>query len=297
MSPSVIGLLLVPFIGALAAGYGAAVAQRRLPPRAATWFLTVVAAAVGLAALSAIGLVGFGYLAQRPLDGFLGWCHETYAAHDGVPAPLGIVALAMTAFMAFRVWRVRRHRAHLLALIGPEPVEIVASPAPIAYAVPGRPGQIVVSTGMLRALDADELKVLFAHEDAHLEHRHYRFLSIVELVAAAVPMLRPLLRQLQFVTERWADEDAAEVVGDRELVARAIARAALATFDHANAPVLSLTGSGVPARVEALRAEPPQWHGRAKVGLAAVVAFVVVGLAASTLQLHHLVRFAIHICT
>jgi Zn-dependent protease with chaperone function len=297
MISSVIGLLLLPFAVALTAGYGAAIAQRRLPPHVATWLLTLLAVAIGLAALWAVGLVAFGFIAQRPLDGFLGWCHEIYKPHDAVPTPLGITAMAAFAFMAIRAWRVRRHRAHLLALIGPEPVDIVATTAPFAFAAPGRPGQIVISTGMLRALDADELRVLFAHENAHLEHRHDRFLSVTELATAAVPMLRPLFRQLQFATERWADEDAAQAVGDRELVAQAVARAALATFDHANKPALSLTGSGVPARIEALRAEPPQWHGRAKVACAAVAGFVVVGLAASTMQLHHLVQFAIHICT
>jgi hypothetical protein len=296
MSLSATGLLLLPFIGALVAGYAAVVAQRRLPPDVATWLLTVVAGAAGLGALSAVGLVGFGFLAQRPLDGFLGWCHETYAAHDAVPTPVGFIALATIAFMVFRVWRVRRHRAHLLALIGPEPVEIVASPAPLAYAVPGRPGQIVVSTGMLQALDAEELRVLFAHEHAHLDHQHYRFLTVVELAAAAVPMVRPLLRQLQFVTERWADEDAAEVVGDRELVARAISRAALATFDHANGTALSMTGSGVPARVAAMRASPPRWHARSTVALCVVASLVLLGVAASMLQLHHMVEFGIHIC-
>jgi Zn-dependent protease with chaperone function len=297
MVSSVIGLLLLPFAVALAAGYGAAVAQRRLPPHVATWFLTVLAVAIGLAALCAVGLVTFGFVAQHPFDGLLGWCHDIYEPHDAVPTPLGITAMGAFAFMAIRTWRVRHHRAHLLALIGPDPVEIVATAAPIAFAAPGRPGQIVISTGMLRALDADELRVLFAHENAHLEHRHHRFLSVVELAAAAVPMLRPLLTQLQFATERWADEEAAEAVGDRELVAQAVARAALATFDHANTPALSLTGSGVPARIEALRAEPPHWHGRAKVACAAVAGFVVVGLAGSTMQLHHLVQFAIHICT
>ena len=37
----------------------------------------------------------------------------------------------------------------------------------------------------------------------------------------------PLARQVRFNTERWADESAANEVGSRALVARAIARVAL----------------------------------------------------------------------
>ena len=36
-----------------------------------------------------------------------------------------------------------------------------------AYAVPGWPGRIVVTAGMLDALNPDERRVLLAHERAH----------------------------------------------------------------------------------------------------------------------------------
>ncbi|MEP6851048.1 MAG: M48 family metalloprotease [bacterium] len=50
---------------------------------------------------------------------------------------------------------------------------VVQDDLPDALALPGMSGRIVVSTGMLRALSAEEKRVLLAHEAAHLTHRHY----------------------------------------------------------------------------------------------------------------------------
>lgn len=99
---------------------------------------------------------------------------------------------------------------------------------PYAYALPGRPDRIVVTTGMLRALDAREREVLFAHERAHLAGRHHLFLATAELTVTLHPMLRGLREPLAYALERWADESAATATGDRALTARAIGRAALA---------------------------------------------------------------------
>ena len=58
---------------------------------------------------------------------------------------------------------------------------------PDAYALPGRPGAIVVTTGMLRALDPAEREVLLAHERAHLAGRHHLFLPPSRWPAPATP--------------------------------------------------------------------------------------------------------------
>src|SRR5207253_10714450 len=99
---------------------------------------------------------------------------------------------------------------------------------PDAYAVPGLSGRVVVSTGMLRALRADERRVLLAHERAHLAHHHYAYVQLVSLAAAANPLLRPVVRAVRDAAERWADEVAAHEVGSRRLAAQALARAGLA---------------------------------------------------------------------
>ncbi|MFJ2651595.1 M56 family metallopeptidase [Streptomyces sp. NPDC087420] len=101
-------------------------------------------------------------------------------------------------------------------------------PVPVAFALPGAPGRVVVSSTMLRALTADERRALLAHERAHLRHRHHVFLLVTQLTAAVNPLMRPVADGGGFALERRADEDAGTVVGDPPLVARAVARAALA---------------------------------------------------------------------
>jgi beta-lactamase regulating signal transducer with metallopeptidase domain len=132
---------------------------------------------------------------------------------------------------------------------------VLDDPVPTAFALPGAPGRVVVSSGMLRALTAEERRALLAHERAHLRHRHHLFLLLFQLTAAVNPLLRPLSRTGAFAVERWADEEAVTVVADRQLVARAVTRAALATT-RAPRSALAATSGPVPQRVKALLAPP-----------------------------------------
>ena len=146
-----------------------------------------------------------------------------------------------------------------------ERVVIVDDALPTAFAVTGYPGQVVVTTGMLGALEPDEQAALLAHEDAHLRHNHQLYIQLAQLAAAANPLLRPLTGVIQTATERWADEEAAAAVGDRQLVARAMARAALASHRHqprlvpaVSAAAGSATESQLAARIHGLMS--PQVH-------------------------------------
>jgi beta-lactamase regulating signal transducer with metallopeptidase domain len=139
---------------------------------------------------------------------------------------------------------------------------------------------------MLRALPADERRVLLAHEAAHLRHHHHLYVQLAELGAAANPLLRPLASAVRAGTERWADEDAADDVGDRTLAARALARAglarALASPGRCSAPRATLAGvdAGVAHRALALLAPPPR---RRRWLASAVAAVVLIPLAASAI--------------
>ena len=66
---------------------------------------------------------------------------------------------------------------------------VIDHPAQQAYAVPGHPGRIVVSTGVLRGLNAGERRAVLAHERAHLTHRHHLHHTVAHLAAAANPSL------------------------------------------------------------------------------------------------------------
>lgn len=288
--------LLVPAAAAVAACLSIGSIHRRLPPRAATWLLTLLIVGATLAVLWAVAMVAFGFVVQRLVPWLeFGWCRTLYRRHDHVPTTLGVLAVGSLAVMAAGGWRARRRYRRYASLPG-EPIEIVPTSTPMAMTLPGRFGRIVVSTGMLGCLEADERRVLFAHEHAHVRHRHYRFLAIADLAASALPVLRPVRRQLRHATERWADETAAAELGDRRLVARAIARAALASDAHTPAGALGMASSGVPARVEALLRPSSVGDPDATRWLTAGVAAGAVALIGAGIQLHHLVAFALHIC-
>jgi beta-lactamase regulating signal transducer with metallopeptidase domain len=168
---------------------------------------------------------------------------------------------------------------------------VLDRPEPEAFALPprrGEQGRIVVSAGMLRILDAAERRVLLAHETAHLRHRHHRHRALAGLIAAANPLLATLPGAVHLLTERWADEEAAAAVADRDVAARALARAALATgaadrrspFDGV---VQCFHRHGVPSRVRALLAGAPPRRPFA----ALLLAMLLVGSLLSALEAGH----------
>jgi Zn-dependent protease with chaperone function len=268
--------LLFPVPAALAARPLAA----RLEPRAATWLLAACALALAALSSAALGILAGAGLIRLSLAARAGhWSAATVRAGDPVTwaeaATAGLL-LALAACAAARMlWR--RARALVAAgaeaacLPGPGQVVVVDDTDPDAYALPGLPGRIVVSTGMLRALDDADRQAVLAHERAHLAGHHYAFVAAAHLAAAASPLLRPMADAVAYTVERWADENAAAACGDRRQVARAIGKAALATRHaparrHLPAAALGvlgwrrdpLTAAGpVPRRVAALLAPPP----------------------------------------
>ena len=282
--------LVAPAIVAVVVGLAAGRLQRHLSPAVAS---AAYAAAAGLSAVAVGGAVlvlAAVSIAQVPVVADnLAWCRALAADHT-VPTWLAaglIVGLVVMSSSAVR----HRPRRRPAVPVTSEELVVLPSEAPEAYAVPGRPGHIVVSAGMLRLLDDDERRVLLAHERAHLRHHHHRYIAVADIAAAIVPMLRPLRRRVRFATERWADEDAATLVGDRALVARAICRAALAGGREG---ALALAELGVPARVEAML-DADSVSSRRTTAASTMIALVVVALSSSW-QLHHLAAFASHVC-
>jgi Zn-dependent protease with chaperone function len=240
----------------------------RLPPARAA--LLVASAALGAAGVwvVTVGLLAVVLAGQVPLVAAVGrWSAGLVRAGDPVPHATSLAAwaavlvgVAGAALFGRRLvgetrrWLpVYRHPARAGSLI------VLDDPAPAAAAVPGWPGRIVVSSGMLRALSADERRVLLAHEQCHLDSAHWLYRFAVRLAAAVCPLARPLVATCDQALERWADEHAAAVTGDRRLAARAVARAALAGYDHTPAAAAAgFTGGHVSARVQALLEHPPR---------------------------------------
>ena len=97
------------------------------------------------------------------------------ALHHADPVAVPVEAAATLALAAVTVHvaavALRRSRAlldaHRLAAALPAhgaDLTVIADPVPCAYAVPGRPGRIVASVGLLRGLDAGQRRAVLAHD-------------------------------------------------------------------------------------------------------------------------------------
>lgn len=194
------------------------------------------------------------------------------AAGQGIvlaePAP-GKVAVAAAAVLAVGAYRLgvlirsRRSVHQRLRLLcdssAAEELVVVAASEPHAVAVPGRrgsAGRILVTSGMLAALSVDERAALLAHERAHLRGRHSWQQAAVDAAAALNPLLVPARDSVAFLLERAADEAAAVAVGSRSVVARSLARAALAGSSSSRPATLAFERLAVTSRVAALHAPP-----------------------------------------
>ncbi len=209
----------------------------RLPPRHATWLLTGAATVLAACATLALALLVASAAVRLPPVASLGHISmavlgpdTAYGISVGMLAGILLGAAAVTAATFLIRWYRGMADAYRAAgrLPGRGQAVVLDDQAASAYALPGRPGRIVVTAGMLEALDDTGRAALLAHERAHLAGFHHLFTSAARLAAAVNPLLRPAARAVEYTVERWADEEAAEVVGDRCLVAHAIGRAALA---------------------------------------------------------------------
>ncbi len=291
--------LVLPALGALAVGVPAAESHRRLHPSVAARALALATAALALGVAAAVATVAVGFASSVPwIAEHFAWCRSITPSHDDVTAWLGVPAIAALVAMAAGGGRsYRRVRCRLWEPSAPGGLKLTDDDRPDAYAVGGRPGHIVISAGMLALLDAPERRVLLAHERSHLRHRHHRYITLAVVASGAVPVLGFVTRRLRLAVERWADEDAADEVGDRALVARTIIRAALATSDYdVRLGVLGLGLLGVPARVDALLMPGPA-PAVAPITAAVIAPVAVLAvIAGSTLQVQHLLAFASHVC-
>ncbi|HEY6422363.1 MAG TPA: M56 family metallopeptidase [Pseudonocardiaceae bacterium] len=242
------------------------VVVRTAPTRAAAF----VVAAVLCTAAATWGLV----LLAATLLGNTSLAAEEASEHgvqlqDPVPDLIGVTAAALLLLGAFRVVRARRARRATIRELravcsscGDGELAVVALDAPHAFAVPGRPDRILITRGLLSALDGDERRVVLAHERAHLQKKHHWLRAATEICAAVNPVLIPVREAVAFLVERCADEHAATVTGSRALVARALTKAALASGSATRAAgrpgALAFTGCGVSARVAALHSDPPR---------------------------------------
>jgi Zn-dependent protease with chaperone function len=172
--------------------------------------------------------------------------------------PLHVLALIAALLMALRLvgvlaattvrtLRARRRHRDLLDVLGtPWPAapgaRVLDHPVPVAYCLPGLRSRLVLSAGVLDALDPAGVAAVLAHERAHLRERHD--LVVLPFVAwgATAPFVRGMVcAQLAVAAliEMRADDVAAcrarpaELVGALRTMGGAAPAGALSSFTAA----------------------------------------------------------------
>lgn len=282
-------IVYLPFLASALLSVAGPWTVGRMPPRLATRLLLAAGLTCAAGSLIALTLLAATLVGQIPVVAAIGaWSSDVLHRYDPVaPITAELAGAALVVFggavawtAVFRLRALNHARRAGRRLGGTGRLVVIDQPEPEAFAVPtGRDGQgkIVLSTGLLRTLDATERRALLAHETAHLNHRHHRYRTLAGLIAAANPLLFMLPDAVHHLTERWADEDAASAVGDRKVAARALARAALATQpsdlrSRLDGTLLCFHRNDVPGRVRALLAGSPPRRPLAALPLAVILA-------------------------
>jgi Zn-dependent protease with chaperone function len=169
-----------------------------------TWMLCAVGA------VFAIGLSPYGRDIPAALGHWLGGTRPVgfTAVHmivlvAGVTLAVGLVVALGWSWV--RVARVRRRHRDLLALVAREDADlpgvlILDHPLTVAYCLPGLRAQVVLSSGALSTLSAQEVAAVLAHERTHARERH----DLVLLPFAALRRLLPGSRLMAAAAEAVA---------------------------------------------------------------------------------------------
>ncbi|HYN64573.1 MAG TPA: M56 family metallopeptidase, partial [Candidatus Limnocylindrales bacterium] len=99
---------------------------------------------------------------------------------------------------------------------------------PSAYCLPGRRREVVLTSGALQVLDAEELTAVLAHEEAHLRGNHHLVIAAARGLRRAfpfVPLFRWAAQDVAELLEMLADDEASRRSG-RLVVATALVRLA-----------------------------------------------------------------------
>ena len=303
---------VIAVIACLLLGRVAPLVVRLVRPSHAVVMLAAASLAVSLAsgiALTAIAVAVLAGLTAVAADGH--WSAAVIKAEVPIPGWLGalaavvvLVLLARAAGQTFGIITalVRADRVCRDIRAGGGPVVIVDDDSADAYTVAGIRGCVVISRRLLSELTSHERRVLTSHELSHLNNRHHLYVHVVDIAAAANPLLRRVTDAVRLGVERWADEDAAAAVGDRRVAGRALARVALLRSALARIPartgrpapqraarptaVLGVGALQVACRVEALLAPAPRQR-TGRVALAVLLSMIVLVLGVASLAHIH----------
>jgi Zn-dependent protease with chaperone function len=227
--------------------------------------------AAGWSVVAALGLAGLTLAVHTTalgggLSHLIGACvlrlRATYATPGGaMVAGLGltlagavVARTALTAMTHLRAaGRQALQHAQTARLVGrPEPAlgaTLVDHPQPAAYCVAGRHPTVVLTTGAVQALDADQLAAVLAHERAHLAGRHHRLIAMARIgrqVLPFVPLMRDADTQVARLAEMHADDAATRTCEPAPLATALVILAAGAS----PAPALAAAATDAVQRIQ-----------------------------------------------
>lgn len=259
-----LAFMLVPF----------AIARLQTPPRwrARLGFIAIVGMVASSAVLLAVVLMpeALGFSSIRQI-----WTICSSAFHSIVRHPLGMAPSILAGivlgvvlgrfgwtlvhgFLATRAARIRDLRP-TRRLDGGQSVYVVPLDRLEAYCLGSVRGQVVISQGLLDALDEDELEAVLLHEEGHLRSWHQPLLLVARSAAAALRPIRSARTAMALVEqalEEVADDYAAARLGRPSLVAKSISKAALYGLRNPVGTVAVGADPDAPARVRRLL-DPP----------------------------------------
>lgn len=197
---------------------------RLAPARRARLLLLLAALPAGLGALhAAVCLASVACFFHR--HGALPALCELHPASAASWILTGLLLVALGGPLVRTLRREGTSRRRLRQLSGSarlvEGARLVESDAPFAAATDR---EILLSSGLLRHISPTLMPAVVAHERAHVRRRDpTRMRWAMRLTTLWLPRARRvLLADLELACEQACDEHAAEVVGDRVLVAQAL---------------------------------------------------------------------------
>lgn len=202
-----------------------------------TLLLALATLPVTVAALVAV--LGFtpwlgGMLVDRHCHADTGCGAHVPILHAGAPYALSVGALLLgtTLTLCGGVFRRLRHTQRFASALGvlaePAPrarCEIIESPEPFAYCIGLWRPKVLISTGLERALSAEALEAVVAHEHAHAARRDNlrHGLAALALLPLGPRARRALLADLTLSSEQACDRTAIETTGNASALLGALA--------------------------------------------------------------------------
>lgn len=257
------------------------------------------------------------------LFSLFGFVPDHCSVHDGhlhfcfIHPPLAINNILLQLFLAvlvgiaayfigtsfFDLLRAHKFQQQLMMVSRPHDTlsfRVVDWNMPMALSAGIRRIRVFISSQLIENLSPTQLKVVIAHEEAHLRRKDPLRHFVAHVFSFAhIPWLRKaLLTDFDLATEQTCDEVAATQVGERLMVADTIlAVERLFMIQRAPSMMTSISGSNITARVESLLAQPPACKAISKSYMyfltiaASVVVFTIVD------DIHHFTESILQLIT